>query len=231
VARLRGPALTLKLLTLGTLLALLLHLRLRLRPLLIDYASAKVFRPWHSSFSIYLLGFLYPRNVGNFFLSTLISTLDPIMSDNPTLSDSVRSSPIEFIFLGTGTSGSLPNVSCLTAPESHVPCKTCLSTLKPEGKKNIRRNTSAVMRIDGKDGKKRCFFFFIVCHSILIRDSSLRAIVIDVGKNFQAAAVEWFPKYGLRRIDAVLITHAHADGALRPNAEQFFSVLTCGYQL
>jgi L-ascorbate metabolism protein UlaG (beta-lactamase superfamily) len=36
--------------------------------------------------------------------------------------------------------------------------------------------------------------------------------VIDVGKNFQAAAVEWFPKYGLRTIDAVLITHAHADG-------------------
>jgi glyoxylase-like metal-dependent hydrolase (beta-lactamase superfamily II) len=37
--------------------------------------------------------------------------------------------------------------------------------------------------------------------------------VIDAGKNFQAAAVEWFPKYGLRKIDALLITHAHADGA------------------
>ena len=39
-----------------------------------------------------------------------------------------------------------------------------------------------------------------------------RTLVIDVGKNFLAAAVEWFPKYGLREIDAVLITHAHADG-------------------
>ena len=39
-----------------------------------------------------------------------------------------------------------------------------------------------------------------------------RTIVIDAGKTFQAAAVEWFPKYGLRKIDAVLITHAHADG-------------------
>ncbi|TFY83986.1 hypothetical protein EWM64_g46 [Hericium alpestre] len=99
---------------------------------------------------------------------------------------------IELIFLGTGTSSSLPHLDCLTAPPEAIPCRTCLSTLTPEGKKNIRRNTSAVLRIDCKDGRKR-------------------TIVIDVGKNFQAAAVEWFPKYGLRRIDAVLITHAHAD--------------------
>ncbi|KAF8506870.1 beta-lactamase-like protein [Russula emetica] len=114
----------------------------------------------------------------------------PDTDNSPPLAPPAPS--IEFIFLGTGTSGSLPNVSCLTAPESATPCKTCLSTLKPEGKKNIRRNTSTVMRIEGKDGE-------------------MRTIVIDVGKNFQAAAVEWFPKYGLRRIDAVLITHAHAD--------------------
>jgi len=41
-----------------------------------------------------------------------------------------------------------------------------------------------------------------------------RTVVIDAGKNFQAAALEWFPKYGLRRIDALLITHPHADGTL-----------------
>jgi phosphoribosyl 1,2-cyclic phosphodiesterase len=41
-------------------------------------------------------------------------------------------------------------------------------------------------------------------------------IVIDVGKSFYAAALEWFPKYGLRHIDAVLITHAHADGRNHP---------------
>jgi hypothetical protein len=64
-------------------------------------------------------------------------------------------SGVEFIFLGTGTSGSLPNVSCLTAPEGEPPCKTCLSTLNPEGKKNIRRNTSGVLRIEGRDGKTR----------------------------------------------------------------------------
>ncbi len=63
--------------------------------------------------------------------------------------------PIEFIFLGTGTSASIPHVDCLTSPPDGRKCATCLSTLKPEGMKNKRRNTSAVIRIaapsNGKD--------------------------------------------------------------------------------
>ncbi|KAG6335629.1 hypothetical protein ID866_3465 [Astraeus odoratus] len=100
---------------------------------------------------------------------------------------------IELLFLGTGTSSSVPHLECLTAPPEKKPCNTCLSTLTPEGKKNIRRNTSVALRFTGKHRKRT-------------------TIVIDVGKNFQAAAVEWFPKYGLREIDAVVLTHAHADG-------------------
>ena len=45
------------------------------------------------------------------------------------------------------------------------------STLKPEGKKNVRRNTSAVMRIDGKDGKKR-----YVLQRVVLRDRALMAV-------------------------------------------------------
>ena len=37
-------------------------------------------------------------------------------------------------------------------------------------------------------------------------------VVIDVGKSFLAAAQEFFPLYGLRKIEAVVLTHAHADG-------------------
>lgn len=37
-------------------------------------------------------------------------------------------------------------------------------------------------------------------------------IVIDAGKTFLAAAHELFPVYGLRKIAAVVLTHAHADG-------------------
>ncbi|KAF9023406.1 hypothetical protein BDZ89DRAFT_1069893 [Hymenopellis radicata] len=101
--------------------------------------------------------------------------------------------PIEFIFLGTGTSASIPHVDCLTSPPDGRKCVTCLSTLKPEGKKNMRRNTSAVIRMAAPSNGKDV------------------TIVIDAGKTFQAAALEWFPKYGLRRIDALLLTHPHAD--------------------
>lgn len=58
----------------------------------------------------------------------------------------------EFIFLGTGTSSSLPHIECLTASPDHPPCKTCLSTRFPEGKKNIRRNTSGLLRVWRSDG-------------------------------------------------------------------------------
>lgn len=61
---------------------------------------------------------------------------------------------VELIFLGTGTSSSVPNVACLTAPSDSEHCLTCISTLTPEGKKNIRRNTSAALRIGEKNGKK-----------------------------------------------------------------------------
>ncbi|KAL0950713.1 hypothetical protein HGRIS_007489 [Hohenbuehelia grisea] len=113
---------------------------------------------------------------------------------NSSVAPSARYDPAatELIFLGTGTSSSLPHIECLTAQPGDRPCRTCLSTLKPEGAKNIRRNTSAAVRAIAKDGR-------------------VVTIVVDVGKNFQAAALEWFPRHGLRRIDAVLITHAHAD--------------------
>jgi hypothetical protein len=61
---------------------------------------------------------------------------------------------LELIFLGTGTSSSTPHVDCLTADITRrTPCKACLSTLTPEGKKNVRRNTGAAVRTKAKDGR------------------------------------------------------------------------------
>ncbi|KDQ20404.1 hypothetical protein BOTBODRAFT_123974 [Botryobasidium botryosum FD-172 SS1] len=114
----------------------------------------------------------------------------------------------DLIFHGTGTSSSLPLIECLTAPQGPglKRCETCLSTLTPEGKKNIRRNTGAIFR--AKKPKR---------HNGLSNGVEKKGgddygvVVVDVGKTFLASAMEWFPKYGLREIDAVVLTHAHAD--------------------
>jgi len=36
-------------------------------------------------------------------------------------------------------------------------------------------------------------------------------VVIDAGKSFYEASLEHFPRHGLRTIDALLLTHGHAD--------------------
>ncbi|CAG8551167.1 4838_t:CDS:2 [Diversispora eburnea] len=96
----------------------------------------------------------------------------------------------EIIFLGTGTSSGVPTIGCLTDPEQN--CKTCISTLRPEGEVNIRRNTSLLIRINHEDGR-------------------IRNIVIDCGKTFYVSALKWWSHYKLRRIDAIILTHPHAD--------------------
>ncbi|GAA5875828.1 hypothetical protein JCM8547_005325 [Rhodosporidiobolus lusitaniae] len=120
--------------------------------------------------------------------------------------------PLDLLLLGTGTSSALPLISCLTAPpreEGGDGCWCCRSTLlKPgekgedgttyeEGMKNKRRNTSAVLRIKSEKSGERD-----------------RTILIDCGKTFLEAAQEHFPKNGLREIDALILTHAHADAIL-----------------
>lgn len=135
----------------------------------------------------------------------------------PTACQQKLTPALEAIFLGTGTSGSVPNVSCITAPPHEEQCQTCLSTLTPEGRKNARRNTSAVVRVDCVGGGETYVassspWITFIRRLIIIYLHLLRTILIDAGKNFQAAALEWFRKYHLRRIDAVLLTHGHADG-------------------
>lgn len=56
-------------------------------------------------------------------------------------------------------------------------------------------------------------------------DDDDSVVVIDVGKTFLAAAQELFPLYGLRKIAAVVLTHAHADG------ESSLSLLQSGTRL
>ncbi|CAH9090509.1 unnamed protein product [Cuscuta epithymum] len=94
----------------------------------------------------------------------------------------------EIIFLGTGTSEGVPRVSCLTNPLKA--CQVCSEAIEPDNK-NRRHNTSILIRHPGSSGTSN--------------------ILIDAGKFFYHSALRWFPLYGIRTIDAVVITHSHAD--------------------
>ncbi|CAI7732529.1 unnamed protein product [Closterium sp. NIES-53] len=99
----------------------------------------------------------------------------------------------DIIFVGTGTSEGIPRVSCLTNPDKI--CPVCEAATQP-GNHNRRRNTSLLIRHrtqGGADGPV------------------IRNILIDAGKFFYHSALQWFPYHNIRHIDAVLITHSHAD--------------------
>lgn len=68
--------------------------------------------------------------------------------------------------------------------------QVCAQAAEP-GNKNRRLNTSLLIRYSRPSGK---------CN-----------ILIDAGKFFYHSALRWFPTFGVRTLDAVIITHSHAD--------------------
>ncbi|EGG06849.1 Hypothetical protein MELLADRAFT_124040 [Melampsora larici-populina 98AG31] len=110
-----------------------------------------------------------------------------------------KSPDLEMIFLGTGPSSQIPDVGCVLGPDG--PCAGCkLAMVKSSNSPVLdkRGNTSAILRFipPTLDGKQK---------------STPKTILIDVGKSFRNAALEFFPPNKLSKIDAVLLTHPHAD--------------------
>nr|KIR48137.1 metallo-beta-lactamase [Cryptococcus bacillisporus CA1280] len=77
----------------------------------------------------------------------------------------------------------------------NIPCACCRSAVDPdvpEGWKNKRGNTSVLLRKQTAEG-------------------GWKNVLVDVGKTFREQAMRFFPKWGVKTIDAVLLTHGHAD--------------------
>lgn len=120
-----------------------------------------------------------------------------------------RAPTAQLLITGSGTSCGVPCVRCLTAhvPDPRVPpgppppdpttwgeerpCRVCHDAVRP-GSKNRRRNTGCVLRVAATG----------------------RAVAIDVGKYFIHSAIDLFPREGVRFLDAVVLTHDHADAVL-----------------
>lgn len=128
-----------------------------------------------------------PRNSSSPFRRIFQASLQSY-SSNDDAGLQLPANQSEIIFLGTGTSEGIPRVSCLTNPLKT--CQVCLKAVEP-GNRNRRLNTS-----------------LLICYSTA---SGRHNILIDAGKFFYHSALRWFPALGIRELDAVVITHSHAD--------------------
>lgn len=118
--------------------------------------------------------------------SSLLCAMTP---DAANKSPSAPSSPslTEFVILGSGVSTGIPRISCIIRPDQGRFCSVCHDALHTPQSKNRRCNVSALVRSCGK------------------------TVLIDCGKTIREASMRHFPALNVRNIDAIVLTHGHAD--------------------
>ncbi|MCO5608787.1 hypothetical protein L7F22_063003 [Adiantum nelumboides] len=102
----------------------------------------------------------------------------------------------ELIFLGSGCSSGIPSPRCLLHP-ADPPCHVCHSAIAtpPESNRNYRCNTSLLIKY--------------------VDDSSRTSYIqIDAGKSFKEQVLRWFTLFQISHVDALILTHEHADAIL-----------------
>lgn len=98
-------------------------------------------------------------------------------------------------FLGTGASSSLPDLRCVVTGATSGDCEVCTRASSGVDDPNFRGNVCMLLTIVDGGGRSR-------------------QILIDCGKTFRAAALRFFGRLGVDGVDAILITHDHADALL-----------------
>lgn len=121
-------------------------------------------------------------------VSTAFAATIRALSRRVTIPAAPPRSDFEFVFLGTGVSTALPRISCII--DKRLKCEVCEDGNKNPLSKNRRCNVSAVVRVGNQ------------------------CILFDCGKTTREAMLRWAPQYGIDGIDAVILTHPHADAIL-----------------
>ena len=95
-----------------------------------------------------------------------------------------------FALLGSGNSTGVPWLQCAITDGSAA-CAVCRDALVP-GSRNHRDNPSAALSYAHPDGRPR-------------------HILLDCGKTFRSSVLRHFPRLGIAKLDAVILTHGHMD--------------------
>lgn len=97
------------------------------------------------------------------------------------------------LFLGTGVSTAIPKLDHILF---NTGCKICHDAASDPQSRNRRNNVSiAVLYKDRMEGKDRC-------------------ILVDVGKTMRDSCLRLLPTQDVQQIDAIFLTHGHADAML-----------------
>lgn len=97
------------------------------------------------------------------------------------------------IFLGSGSSTGTPYLNCIATRDE--PCEICSEALENRESRNWRGNVSLLVQYGFESDQQR-------------------NVLIDCGKTFRQSVQRFFPKYKISSIDAILLTHDHADAVL-----------------
>lgn len=101
------------------------------------------------------------------------------------------------VFTGTGNSTGTPRPACLLSMKSDTRCRVSLLAMRgsPICNRNYRGNPGMLIQYAAPDRR-------------------VRNIQIDVGKTYRESLLRWYPLFDVPWIDAVILTHDHADAIL-----------------
>jgi len=106
-----------------------------------------------------------------------------------------RGTNARLVFLGTGASSSLPDLRCVITGAANGACEACTRAARSPADPNCRGNVCMLITLTEPDGRTR-------------------QILIDCGKTFRNAVLRFFRRLGVEGVDAILLTHDHADAVL-----------------